>query len=137
MKNNAGFSLLEVIITISLAGVVLAVMSRTIKTGLEVQAFLADKNAALSWTESVLEAYRNKEILEIGNKDSINSNFIRQLEILENESLAKNYEITRVEVIPYQKDGISYDGLYKLKVVVDFKSKNKEHQSELITLLKK
>ncbi|MFW6229936.1 MAG: prepilin-type N-terminal cleavage/methylation domain-containing protein, partial [Halanaerobium sp.] len=36
MKNNAGFSLLEVIITISLAGAVLAVMSRTIKTGLEV-----------------------------------------------------------------------------------------------------
>ena len=136
MKNNAGFSLLEVIITISLAGAVLAVMSKTIKTGLEVHTFLADKNDAINWTESVLEAYKNKDILEEGTQDS-SSNFIRQLEVLEEASLPKNYEMTRVEVIPYQKDGIKYDGLYKLKVEVDFKCRNEEHQSEIVSLLKK
>lgn len=136
MKNNAGFSLLEVIITISLAGAVLAVMSRTIKTGLEVHTFLADKNAAVNWTESVLEAYKNKELLEEGIEDS-SSNFIRQLEILEKESLPKNYEMTRVEIIPYQKDGIKYDGLYQLKIEVNFKCRNEEHQSEIVSLLKK
>ena len=136
MKNNAGFSLLEVIITISLAGAVLAVMSKTIKTGLEVHTFLADKNDAINWTESVLEAYKNKNILEEGTQDS-SSNFIRQLEVLEEASLPKNYEMTRVEVIPYQKDGIKYDGLYKLKVEVDFKCRNEEHQSEVVSLLKK
>ncbi|MFP4199549.1 MAG: type II secretion system protein [Halanaerobium sp.] len=136
MKNNAGFSLLEVIITISLAGAVLAVMSRTIKTGLEVQAFLADKNAAVNWTESVLEAYKNRELLTEGAEDS-SSEFIKKLELLEKESLPRDYEMTRVEVIPYNKDGIKYDGLYKLKVEVDFKCRNKEHQHEVLSLLQK
>ncbi|MFW5687037.1 MAG: type II secretion system protein [Halanaerobium sp.] len=136
MKNNAGFSLLEVIITISLAGAVLAVMSRTIKTGLEVQAFLADKNAAVNWTESVLEAYKNRELLTEGAEDS-SSEFIKKLELLEKESLPRDYEMTRVEVIPYTKDGIKYDGLYKLKVEVDFKCRNKEHQHEVLSLLQK
>ncbi len=136
MKNNAGFSLLEVIITISLAGVVLAVMSRTIKTGLEVQSFLADKNAAVNWTESVLEAYKNKAVLEEGIENS-SSDFIKDLEILESKSLPKNYEMTKVEVIPYIKDGIRYDGLYKLKIEVKFKCRNKEHQNELFSLLQR
>ena len=136
MKNNAGFSLLEVIITISLAGAVLAVMSRTIKTGLEVQAFLADENAALNWTESVLEAYKNKELLEEGVDDS-SSDFIKHLELLEKESLPRNYQLTRVEVIPFEKDGVIYDGLYKLKVEVEFKCKDKEHQNEIFALLQK
>lgn len=136
MKNNAGFSLLEVIITISLAGAVLAVMSRTIKTGLEVHTFLADKNAAVNWTESVLEAYKNKELLKEGVKDS-SSDFIRNLELLENESLPRDYEMTRVEVTPFEKDGVKYDGLYKLKVEVDFKCRDKEHQNEITALLQK
>ena len=136
MKNNAGFSLLEVIITISLAGAVLAVMSRTIKTGLEVHTFLADENAALNWTESVLEAYKNKKMITEGVEDS-SSNFIKQLEILEKESLPKNYEMTRVEIIPFEKDGVKYDGLYKLKVEVNFKCGNKERQNELLTLLQR
>lgn len=136
MKNNKGFSLLEIIITISLAGAVLAVMSRTIKTGLEVHAFLADENAALNWTESVLEAYKNKETLTAGTKDS-SDNFIKQLEVLEKEALPKNYKLTRVEVIPYEKDGVSYEGLYKLKVEVNFKCGDKERQREIFSLLQK
>ena len=136
MKNNAGFSLLEVIITISLAGAVLAVMSRTIKTGLEVQAFLADENAALNWTESVLEAYKNKELLEEGVDDS-SSDFIKKLELLEKESLPKNYQLTRVEISPFEKDGVKYDGLYKLKVEVKFKCQDKERQNEIFALLQK
>ena len=136
MKNNAGFSLLEVIITISLAGAVLAVMSRTIKTGLEVQAFLADENAALNWTESVLEAYKNKELLEEGVDDS-SSDFIKKLELLEKESLPRNYQLTRVKVSPFEKDGVIYDGLYKLNVEVEFKCKDKEHQNEIFALLQK
>ncbi|MGP3779627.1 prepilin-type N-terminal cleavage/methylation domain-containing protein [Halanaerobium saccharolyticum] len=136
MKNNAGFSLLEVIITISLAGAVLAVMSRTIKTGLEVHTFLADKNAAVNWTESVLEAYKNRDLLTEGVEDS-SSEFIRNLEVLEKESLPRDYEMTRVEVIPFEKDGVKYDGLYKLKVEVDFKCRNKEHQNEVLSLLQK
>lgn len=136
MKNNAGFSLLEVIITISLAGAVLAVMSRTIKTGLEVHTFLADKNAAVNWTESVLEAYKNRDLLEEGVEDS-GDDFIKNLELLEKESLPKEYEITRVEVIPYKKDGIQYDGLYRLKVEVDFKCRDKEHHNEMLALLQR
>jgi len=136
LKNNAGFSLLEVIITISLAGVVMAVMSRTIKTGLEVNTFLVDKNAAVNWTESVLEAYKNREILEEGVEDS-SSNFIKNLELLESQSLPKNYETTRVEITPYEKDGICYDGLYRLKIEVDFKCRDKEHQNEILSLLQK
>jgi prepilin-type N-terminal cleavage/methylation domain-containing protein len=136
LKNNAGFSLLEVIITISLAGVVLAVMSRTIKTGLEVQSFLADKNAAINWTESVLEAYKNKNVIEEGIENS-SSDFIKDLEILESESLPKNYEMTKVEIIPYIKDGIKYDGLYSLKIEVKFKCRDKEHQNELFSLLQR
>ncbi|MGM0500073.1 MAG: type II secretion system protein [Bacillota bacterium] len=136
MKNNKGFSLLEVIITISLAGVVLAVMSRTIKTGLEVQSFLADKNAAVNWTESVLEAYKNRNVLEEGIENS-SSNFIRDLEILESESLPKNYEMTKVEIIPFSKDGVSYDGLYRLKIEVKFNCRDKEHQNELFSLLQR
>ena len=136
MKNNAGFSLLEVIITISLAGAVLAVMSRTIKTGLEVHTFLADKNAAVSWTESVLEAYKNKELLEEGVEDS-GDDFIRNLELLESESLPRAYEMTRVEVIPYEKEGIRYDGLYQLKVEVDFKCRDREHHNEILALLQR
>ncbi|CCU79357.1 hypothetical protein HSACCH_01266 [Halanaerobium saccharolyticum subsp. saccharolyticum DSM 6643] len=136
MKNNAGFSLLEVIITISLAGVVLAVMSRTIKTGLEVQSFLADKNAAINWTESVLEAYKNKNVIEEGIENS-SSDFIKDLEILESESLPKNYEMTKVEIIPYSKDGIKYDGLYSLKIEVQFKCRDKEQQNELFSLLQR
>jgi prepilin-type N-terminal cleavage/methylation domain-containing protein len=134
LENNEGFSLLEVIITISLAGVVLAVMSRTIKTGLEVQGFLADKNAAVNWTESVLEAYKNRDHIQEGIEDSSNS-FIRNLEILESESLPKNYEMTRVEIIPYLEDGIRYEGLYKLKIEVKFNCQNEEHQNELFSLL--
>jgi len=136
LKNNAGFSLLEVIITISLAGVVLAVMSRTIKTGLEVQSFLADKNAAINWTESVLEAYKNKNVIEEGIENS-SSDFIKDLEILESESLPKNYEMTKVEIIPYSKDGIKYDGLYSLKIEVQFKCRDKEQQNELFSLLQR
>ena len=136
MKNNTGFSLLEVIITITLAGAVLAVMSRTIKTGLEVQSFLGDKNAAVNWTESVLEAYKNKSVLETGIENS-SSNFIRNLEILENESLPKNYEMTKVEIIPFSKDGVNYDGLYRLKIEVKFKCRDKEHQNELFSLLQR
>jgi len=136
LKNNAGFSLLEVIITISLAGVVLAVMSRTIKTGLEVQSFLADKNAAINWTESVLEAYKNKNVIEEGIENS-SSDFIKDLEILESESLPKNYKMTKVEIIPYSKDGIKYDGLYSLKIEVQFKCRDKEQQNELFSLLQR
>jgi len=136
LKNNAGFSLLEIIITISLAGVVLAVMSRTIKTGLEVQSFLADKNAAINWTESVLEAYKNKNVIEEGIENS-SSDFIKDLEILESESLPKNYEMTKVEIIPYSKDGIKYDGLYSLKIEVQFKCRDKEQQNELFSLLQR
>ena len=136
MKNNAGFSLLEVIITISLAGVVLAVMSRTIKTGLEVQSFLADKNAAINWTESVLEAYKNKSVIEEGIENS-SSDFIKDLEILESKSLPKSYEMTKVEITPFIKDGISYDGLYKLKIEVKFKCRGKEQQNELFSLLQR
>lgn len=136
MKNNKGFSLLEIIITISLAGVVLAVMSRTIKTGLEVNNFLVDKNTAVNWTKSVLEAYKNREIITEGVEDS-NSDFIRDLEMLEKESLPKNYEMTRVEIIPFRKDGVCYDGLYRIKVEVKFKCKNKERKNELFTLLQK
>lgn len=136
MKNNAGFSLLEVIITISLAGAVLAVMSRTIKTGLEVHTFLADKNAAVNWTESVLEAYKNRDLIEEGTEDS-SSDFIRNLELLEREALPRDYEMTRVEVIPFEKDGVRYDGLYRLKVEVDFKCRDKEHQNEIFGLLQK
>lgn len=136
MENNSGFSLLEVIIAISLTGVVLAVMSRTIKTGLEVQSFLEDKNAAISWTKSVLEAYKSKDIIEEGFADS-SSIFIKNLEILEAESLPKNYKTTKVKIIPYKKDGISYDGLYKLRVEVNFKCKDKEHHNEIISLLQK
>ena len=111
-------------------------MSRTIKTGLEVQAFLADENAALNWTESVLEAYKNKELLEEGVDDS-SSDFIKHLELLEKESLPRNYQLTRVEVIPFEKDGVKYDGLYKLKVEVKFNCKDKEHQNEIFALLQK
>lgn len=136
MKNNEGFSLLEIIITISLAGAVLAVMSRTIKTGLTVNTFLADKNAAINWTESVLEAYKHKKSLAEGVEDS-SSHFIKQLELLEKESLPKNYEMTRVEITPYEKDGVYYDGLYKLKVEVNFKCRDKEYQNELFTLLQR
>lgn len=136
MKNNAGFSLLEVIITISLAGAVLAVMSRTIKTGLEVNTFLADKNAAVNWTESVLEAYKNKEQLEEGIEDS-SSNFIKNLELLEKESLPRDYEMTRVKITPFEKDGIQYAGLYRLEIEVDFKCRDKEHQNELFSILQK
>jgi prepilin-type N-terminal cleavage/methylation domain-containing protein len=136
LKNNAGFSLLEVIITISLAGAVMAVMSRTIKTGLEVNTFLADKNAAVNWTESVLEAYKNKELLEEGVEDS-SSNFIRNLELLEKESLPRDYEMTRVKITPFEKDGIQYDGLYRLKIEVDFKCRDKEQQNELFSILQK
>jgi prepilin-type N-terminal cleavage/methylation domain-containing protein len=136
LKNNAGFSLLEVIITISLAGVVLAVMSRTIKTGLEVQSFLADKNAAVNWTESVLEAYKNKKVIKEGIEDS-SSTFIKDLEILENESLPKNYEMTRVDITPFIQDGIRYEGLYKLKIEVKFNCRDKEHQNELFSLLQR
>lgn len=136
MKNNAGFTLLEVIITISLAGAVMAVMSRTIKTGLEVNTFLVDKNAAVNWTESVLEAYKNREMLEEGVEDS-SSNFIRNLELLENESLPKDYETTRVEIIPFEKDGVKYDGLYRMKIEVDFKCRDREHQNEILSILQK
>ena len=134
MKNNAGFSLLEVIITISLAGIVLAVMSKSIKTGLNVQSFINDKNAAVSWTESVLEAYKNREELKEGVENG-SSLFIRQLEILEKESLPKNYETTTVEISPYKKDGILYEGLYKLKIRVDFNCQNKERHNEILSLL--
>lgn len=136
MENNEGFSLLEIIITISLAGAVLAVMGRTIKTGLEVQTFLTDKNAAVSWTESVLEAYKNRESLNEGIEDS-SSHFIRQLELLESKSLPKNYQLTTVEIKPYQKDGVKYEGLYKLKIEVNFETKSKEHKNELSGLLSK
>lgn len=136
MKNNAGFSLLEVIITISLAGAVMAVMSRTIKTGLEVNTFLTDKNAAVNWTESVLEAYKEREFLEEGVEDS-SSNFIRKLELLENQALPKDYETTRVEITPFQKDGVQYDGLYRLKIEVDFKCRDREHQHEILSILQK
>lgn len=136
MRNNEGFSLLEVIITISLAGVVLAVMSRSIKTGLEVQSFLADENAAISWTESVLEAYRNRKILKEGKEDS-RDNFIKKLEILEKESLPKDYKMTEVEITPFKKGGVEYDGLYKIKITVNFECRNEEHQNEIIALLQK
>ncbi|MGM0547925.1 MAG: pilus assembly FimT family protein [Bacillota bacterium] len=136
MKNNAGFSLLEVVITISLAGIVLAVMSRTIKTGLEVQSFLADENAALNWTESVLEAYKNKESLSLGIADS-NSKFIKNLELLEKESLPKNYKLTKVKISPFIDNEIKYQGLYKLKVQVDYDCHNKERRHEIFTLLEK
>lgn len=136
MENNSGFSLLEVIIAISLAGVVLAVMSRTIKTGLEVQSFLEDKNAAVNWTKSVLEAYKNKSLIEEGVDDS-SSIFIKNLEILEAESLPKNYKTTKVKITPYKKDGISYEGLYRLRVEVNFKCRDKEQHNEIVSLLQK
>jgi prepilin-type N-terminal cleavage/methylation domain-containing protein len=134
LKNNAGFSLLEIIITISLAGAVMAVMSRTIKTGLEVNTFLVDENAAVNWTESVLEAYKDRELLEEGLEDS-SSNFIRNLEVLEKEALPKDYETTRVEIIPFAKDGVQYNGLYRLKIEVDFKCRDREHQHEILSIL--
>lgn len=136
MENNEGFSLLEIIITISLAGVVLAVMSRTIKTGLDVQCFLEDKNAAVNWTESVLAAYKNKKTIAVGVEDS-SSLFIKNLEILEAKSLPKNYKMSRVEITPYKENGVSYDGLYQLKVEVDFNCKDKEQHNEIISLLQR
>lgn len=136
MKNNAGFSLLEIVITISLAGIVLAVMSRTIKTGLEVQSFLADENAALNWTESVLEAYKNKNSLSVGAFDS-NSEFIKNLELLEKASLPKNYKLTKVEISPFSDGKNKYEGLYKLKVQVNYSCHNKEREHEIFSLLKR
>lgn len=136
MKNELGFSLLEIIISISLAGVVLAVMTRTIKTGLELQSFLGNKNAAINWSESVLEAYKNKKNIKEGLEDS-NSEFIRNLEILEAESLPKDYDMTEVKISPFVKDGIKYDGLYKIKIEVKFRCNSKERQNELLSLLQK
>lgn len=136
MKNNSGFLLLEVIITISLAGVAIAVMSRTIKTGLEVQSFLADQNAAINWTESVFEAYKARKTVTEGTEDS-SSEFISQLEILEAESLPKDYKMTKIKITPYQKDGVEYEGLYKFNIEVDFNCRDKEQKNELQALLKK
>ena len=136
MKNKAGFSLLEIIITISLAGIVLAVMSRTIKTGLEINSFLADKNAAVNWTESLLETFRSKDFELSDNQENIEQEFIKQLQILENEDLNKNYHLKRIEVSPYENKGVLYDGLYKLKVIVNYNCRDQERKHELITLLK-
>ncbi len=136
MKNERGFSLLEIIITISLAGIVLTAMSRTIKTGLEIQGFLADKNAAINWTESILEEFKNKDIDLAGAADQQSSSLVEQLEILEAEALPKDYELTELEITPYQHDGILYSGLYKIKIEVKFNCKNEEKKHELISLLK-
>ncbi|SFL08977.1 pilus assembly FimT family protein [Halanaerobium salsuginis] len=137
MKNESGFTLLEIIITISLAGIVLAVMSKTIKTGLDMQSFLNDRNAIISWSESVLAAYNNKDDLAEGVANSNNSELIKKLEILEQKSLPKSYQLTTVKIDNYQKDNITYAGLYKLKIDVDYKLKNKEQRYELISLLQK
>lgn len=136
MKNEAGFSLLEIIITISLAGVVLAAMTKTIKTGLEIESFLEDKNAAVSWADSVLAAYKDGEINLADAATSKEQELVRQLEILEEESLPKDYEITKVEITPYQNDGVIYAGLYKIEIKVNFKCKNQEQQHQLVSLLK-
>jgi prepilin-type N-terminal cleavage/methylation domain-containing protein len=137
LKNESGFTLLEIIITISLAGIVLAVMSKTIKTGLDMQSFLNDRNAIISWSESVLAAYNNKDDLAEGVANSNNSELIKKLEILEQKSLPKSYQLTTVKIDNYQKDNITYAGLYKLKIDVDYKLKNKEQRYELISLLQK
>jgi prepilin-type N-terminal cleavage/methylation domain-containing protein len=136
LKNERGFSLLEIIITISLAGIVLAAMSRTIKTGLEIQGFLADKNAAVNWTESILEEFKNKDIDLAGAVDQESSSLIEQLEILEAEALPKDYELTEVEITPYQDGGTLYSGLYKIMIEVKYNCKNEEQKHELISLLK-
>ncbi|ADQ14841.1 type IV pilus modification PilV family protein [Halanaerobium hydrogeniformans] len=136
MKNEAGFSLLEIIITIFLAGIVLAVMSRTIKTGLEVNSFLADRNAAVNWTESILEAFRAKNFDLSDNEENIEAEFLKQLQILEKEGLEKNYHLHRIELSPYKNKGVIYDGLYKLKIIVNYNCRDQERKHELITLLK-
>lgn len=134
MKSERGFSLLEIIITISLAGIVLTAMSRTIKTGLEIQGFLADKNAAVNWTESLLEEFKNRDI-DFDDPAEIRR-IKEQLEILEAEALPKNYERTDLEIIPYQADGILYSGLYKIMIEVKYSCNNEEQKHELISLLK-
>ncbi|MCC3143751.1 prepilin-type N-terminal cleavage/methylation domain-containing protein [Halanaerobium sp. Z-7514] len=136
MKNEAGFSLLEIIITISLAGIVLAVMSRTIKTGLEINSFLADKNDAVNWTESLLEAFRSKEFDLSDSEQKIEAEFLKQLQILESEELQKNYELHKIELSPYENNGVIYEGLYKLKIIVNYNCRDRERKHELITLLK-
>jgi prepilin-type N-terminal cleavage/methylation domain-containing protein len=136
LKNERGFSLLEIIITISLAGIVLAAMSRTIKTGLEIQGFLADKNAAVNWTESVLEEFKNKDIDLAGAVDQQSSTIVQHLEILEAEALPKDYKLTEVEITPYQQDGSIYSGLYRILIEVKYNCKNEEKRHELISLLK-
>ena len=136
MKNESGFSLLEIIITISLAGIVLTAMSRTIKTGLEIQGFLADKNAAVNWTESVLEEFKNRNIDLTAAGVEQRNELVQQLEILEAEALPKDYELTEFEITPYQQNGTLYSGLYKIMIEVKFNCKNEEKKHELITLLK-
>ena len=137
LKNERGFSLLEIIITISLTGIVLTAMSRTIKTGLNIHSFLRDKNSAVCWTESVLSAFKNKSSDIADNGQKAAEDIVQQLEILEAESLPKNYDMTKVEVVPYEDDGIIYSGLYQVMIEVNYSCKDRKKSHELIALLKK
>ncbi|MGM0603312.1 MAG: type IV pilus modification PilV family protein [Bacillota bacterium] len=136
MKNSKGFSLLEVIISISLAGIVLAVFSRTIKTGLDVQTFLENKNSAVNFAESVLETLK-KEDIDLQNYTGENKlSAVKGVKILEEAGLKKEIDAAALKITPYSKDGEVYRGLFKLKLTVDYKCRDKERQYELITLLR-
>jgi len=136
VKNSRGFSLLEVIISISLAGIVMTVFSRTIKTGLNVQTFLENKNSAVNFAESVIETLR-KEKIDLQKYTGDNKlSAVRNIKILEEAGLEKDIDAASLKVTPYRADGRIYSGLYKLKITVNYRCKNKEKKYHLITLLR-
>ena len=136
MKNSRGFSLLEVIISISLAGIVMAVFSRTIKTGLDVQTLLENKNSAVNFAESVIETLKKEEIdLQKYTGDNKLS-AVKNIKIMEKAGLKKEIDAASLKITPYSEDGRIYRGLYKLKLTVNYRCKNKEKKYHLITLLR-
>lgn len=136
MKNNRGFSLLEVIISISLAGIVMAVFSRTIKTGLEVQAFLANKNSAVNFAESVIETLKKEEIDFEDYRGKNKLSAVKGVKVLEKAGLKKHIDTSTLSIVPYKENNIEYNGLYKLKLTVDYKCGDEKKKYKLITLLK-
>ncbi len=135
LNNKSGFTLLEIVISISLAGVVLVSFSRTISTALDVRAFIEDSNQAANWGESVVN-YLNTEQVELAKLvGKSQSEIIILLAELEEIFLNKQIEATVVEVKPYAENETIYPGLYQVNINVNYSSKNISNDFVISTIL--
>lgn len=136
LKNNKiyGFTLIEVIIALTIISIIIMGFTRVLSTALECRKMTEEKNTIVNWSGTIMEFMKtcNLEILE----GQYTADDFPRLSRLETEYSNLNKVITgvKISVNKYTDENIN-ENLYKITVYTKWMSGEKEKNYKLSSLV--